>query len=79
MKGILRKALNDAFRHICCCFISCTGTAVYREIFPPILILPLLVGEFLRLGEFKYQIIFLLTHLRLGEFKKLFTSEERQK
>lgn len=46
---------------------------------PPILILPLLVGEFLRLGEFKYQIIFLLTHLRLGEFKKLFTSEERQK
>lgn len=31
---------------------------------PPILILPLLVGEFLRLGEFKYQIIFLLTHLR---------------
>lgn len=35
VKGILRKALNDAFRHICCCFISCTGTTVYREISPP--------------------------------------------
>lgn len=49
VKGILRKALNDAFRHICCCFISCTVllyTRKYSLLPPPILILPLLVGQF---------------------------------
>lgn len=31
VKGILRKALNDAFRHICCCFISCTVLLYTRK------------------------------------------------